>query len=204
MLQQRVVLRQGIVGVSALIYPIACAPGSLHLNAPVLISATFLLVLIGLAGVVTTWVALPMLALLIVFSVVSYRTERRSAAEAARHDTEVKEFEDGQRSLPACIFALIGGLIGGLLGGLSYGLHRGGSAVAKHCALRLILWLKGYTPFRFIGFLDHCAKLILLKKVGGGYIFMHRMLLEYFAGLNSEGAEDWVEETTQSAPIPQA
>jgi len=30
---------------------------------------------------------------------------------------------------------------------------------------------------------DHCARLILLKKVGGGYIFIHRMLLEYFAEL---------------------
>ena len=27
--------------------------------------------------------------------------------------------------------------------------------------------------------------LILLKKVGGGYIFIHRMLLEYFAKLDT-------------------
>ena len=33
----------------------------------------------------------------------------------------------------------------------------------------------------FVKFLDHCAKLILLKKVGGGYMFIHRMLLEWFA-----------------------
>ena len=59
----------------------------------------------------------------------------------------------------------------------------------KHYALRLILWLKGYTPFNFIKFLDHCARLILLKKVGGGYIFIHRMLLEYFADLVPEAHE---------------
>ena len=53
----------------------------------------------------------------------------------------------------------------------------------KHYALRLTLWLNGYTPFKFVNFLDHCARLILLKKVGGGYIFIHRMLLEYFAEL---------------------
>jgi hypothetical protein len=46
--------------------------------------------------------------------------------------------------------------------------------------------LNGYTPFNFIEFLDHCAKLILLKKVGGGYIFIHRMFLEYFAELNPQ------------------
>jgi len=33
-------------------------------------------------------------------------------------------------------------------------------------------------PFNFVSFLDHCAR---LKKVGGGYIFIHRMLLDYFA-----------------------
>ena len=66
-----------------------------------------------------------------------------------------------------------------------FGLKRGGSAVLKHYSLRLILWLTGATPSlaRFIPFLDHCAKLILLKKVGGGYMFIHRSLLEYFAAL---------------------
>jgi hypothetical protein len=58
------------------------------------------------------------------------------------------------------------------------GLNRGGSAVIKHYALRLILWRNGYTPLNFVKFLDHCAKLILMKKVGGGYIFIHRMLLD--------------------------
>jgi hypothetical protein len=75
------------------------------------------------------------------------------------------------------------GLAVGLTCGLSIGLHRGGAVVIKHYALRLILWLSGCTPFNFVKFLDHCAKLILLKKVGGGYIFIHRMLLEYFADL---------------------
>jgi hypothetical protein len=78
------------------------------------------------------------------------------------------------------------GLIVGLIGGL----NRGGSAVIKHYALRLILWLKGYTPFKFIKFLDHCSRLILLKKVGGGYIFIHRMLLDYFAELPIQAASN--------------
>jgi TIR domain/NACHT domain len=88
--------------------------------------------------------------------------------------------------LGGLIFGLNLGLIVGLSGlffALIVGLNRGGSAVIKHYALRLILWRSGYTPFKFIEFLDHCARLILLKKVGGGYIFIHRMLLEYFAEL---------------------
>jgi hypothetical protein len=84
------------------------------------------------------------------------------------------------------------GLSEGLTGGLIVGLNRGGSAVIKHYVLRLTLWRSGYTPFKFIKFLDHCARLILLKKVGGGYIFIHRMLLEYFAVLTPQSpkAED--------------
>jgi hypothetical protein len=64
--------------------------------------------------------------------------------------------------------------------------------VIKHYALRLTLWRSGYTPFKFIEFLDHCARPILLKKVGVGYIFIHRMLLEYFAELTPQSpkAED--------------
>ena len=58
----------------------------------------------------------------------------------------------------------------------------------KHYSLRLILWLNGHTPLNFIKFLDQCAKLIFLKKVGGGYIFIHRMLWK-FLGYLAEGAE---------------
>jgi hypothetical protein len=100
-------------------------------------------------------------------------------------------------------FGLIGGLIGeftkeGLYFGLRYGLgcglivwlilglHLGSAYVIEHYALRLMLWLKGYTPLNFVKFLDHCAKLIFLKKVGGGYIFIHRMLLEYFADIPTQ------------------
>jgi hypothetical protein len=83
------------------------------------------------------------------------------------------------------LIVVIFGLSAGLLVGLFGGLNRGGSAVIKHYALRLILWLNGYTPFNLIKFLDQSAKLILLKKVGGGYIFIHRMLLDYFAAIET-------------------
>jgi hypothetical protein len=81
------------------------------------------------------------------------------------------------------IDSLILGLVLGLPVGLIAGLNRGGSAVVKHYALRTTFWLNRNAPLNLIKFLDDCAKLILLKKVGGGYIFIHRMLLEYFADL---------------------
>lgn len=69
--------------------------------------------------------------------------------------------------------------------GTIFGLNKGLSTVIKHYALRLTLCLNRKIPYRFIPFLDYCTRLILLKRVGGGYIFMHRMLLEYFANLEN-------------------
>jgi hypothetical protein len=56
------------------------------------------------------------------------------------------------------------GLSVALISGLIAGFSQGGSTLIKHYVLRLILWLKGYTPLHFVKFLDYCAKLILLKR----------------------------------------
>jgi eukaryotic-like serine/threonine-protein kinase len=84
----------------------------------------------------------------------------------------------------------------GLIVALIVGLNRGGSAAIKHYVLRLILWVNGYTPFNFVKFLDYSARLILLKKIGGGYIFTHRMLLEYFADLDVQPKKRRKEKTS--------
>ena len=65
--------------------------------------------------------------------------------------------------------------------GLTYGLAGGGKAWLQHFALRLLLWHNNFAPLNYIRFLDYAAARIFLRKVGGGYIFIHRMLLEYFA-----------------------
>jgi hypothetical protein len=58
----------------------------------------------------------------------------------------------------------------------------GGLNVANHFILRFLLWRRGEIPYSFITFLDHAAGLVFLHKVGGGYIFIHRLLQEYFGG----------------------
>jgi DNA polymerase III delta prime subunit len=81
------------------------------------------------------------------------------------------------------------GSLGLLFGGavlLFIGLAYGGLAVMRHYALRLVLALSNHAPLNYVPFLDHAAERILLRKVGGGYIFVHRMLLEYFASLEEE------------------
>jgi hypothetical protein len=71
----------------------------------------------------------------------------------------------------------------GLLFGVMAALWYGGLDVIQHAVLRLILYVKGNTPWNYAHFLDYAAEHILLRKVGGGYIFIHRLLLDYFAQL---------------------
>jgi hypothetical protein len=75
------------------------------------------------------------------------------------------------------------GLGRGLIVGLITGLFFGGRTVIRHFTLRYLLFREGYVPWRYADFLDHAAERIFLRKVGGGYIFIHRLLMEYFASL---------------------
>ncbi|MBV7334629.1 hypothetical protein KFU94_41610 [Chloroflexi bacterium TSY] len=77
--------------------------------------------------------------------------------------------------------SLFGWLLGSLLGG--------GDNLTKHVILRLALWRKGFTPWNYSRFLDYCHDRILLQKVGGGYIFIHRMLMDHFANMTDEDIE---------------
>lgn len=101
-------------------------------------------------------------------------------------------WNSGKNSL---ILALIGVLCMGLIAqilhtplllwtflGMCFGLVvGGGEACVKHFVLRLVLYINGDIPWNYAGFLDRCTKLIFLQKVGGGFIFIHRSLLEHFA-----------------------
>ena len=83
------------------------------------------------------------------------------------------------------IFGLIGGFIYGLFFGLLMGIvggmQKGGMSCIKHLILRRFLYYQGHIPWNYADFLDNAAELRLMKKVGGGYIFYHRMLMEHFA-----------------------
>lgn len=68
----------------------------------------------------------------------------------------------------------------GLLGVLWYG----GLDVIQHYTLRLILVIQGHTPRNYARFLDYAVDRIFLQKVGGGYRFIHRLLLEHFADMD--------------------
>lgn len=62
----------------------------------------------------------------------------------------------------------------------------GGRAVAQHFTFRLYLALKKELPLQLVRFLDCHIKLAILYRIGSGYTFIHRLLMEYFAKLTDE------------------
>lgn len=74
-------------------------------------------------------------------------------------------------------------VINGLSFGLWLGFSSGGTAALQHYTLRLLLAHAGLAPLRYAAFLDHAAGHVLLRRVGGGWVFIHRLLLDYFAAL---------------------
>jgi hypothetical protein len=84
------------------------------------------------------------------------------------------------------VAALFEVLTGAAALGLTAGLYCGGAAYVQHFVLRFLLWYTRSVPFNYSCFLDYAAERILLRKVGGGYIFIHRLLLEHFASLEEK------------------
>jgi hypothetical protein len=78
------------------------------------------------------------------------------------------------------------GLFLGLIVGLFVGLRYGGGAVIQHYSLYFIIAYNNLLPWRLVPFLNHCVDLIFLRRVGGGSIFVHRLLMEHFAEMYVE------------------
>ena len=71
------------------------------------------------------------------------------------------------------------------------GLRAGGFAWFHHMSIRFLLWRCKCIPWNYVRFLNQAVDLNLLQRVGGGYMFSHRLLLEHFA-------------TTRHATLPPA
>jgi hypothetical protein len=81
------------------------------------------------------------------------------------------------------------GLLNGVLFGGAAALIGGrgaGIVCIKHFILRCILWQRGYIPWNYARFLDYAADCLFLQKVGGGYVFVHRLLQEHFVDMEHE------------------
>lgn len=90
----------------------------------------------------------------------------------------------------ALLFGITLGGVGGIFGGMFSGLILyGGQTVIRHYTLRWLLASRNVLPFPFhdkelIQFLDEMKDRVFLRRVGGGWVFMHRTLLDYFASLH--------------------
>src|SRR5260370_36085772 len=80
-------------------------------------------------------------------------------------------------------YLVTAGFIFGILCGICGWLFNGGIVCIQHVALRCLLWRPGFTPGAYVRFLDYAIERMLLYKVGGSYIFMHRLLNQYFTCL---------------------
>ena len=80
-------------------------------------------------------------------------------------------------------FLLFGRLAFAWVLGLGVAIYTGGDACVKHFLLRFLLWRAKRIPWNCTRFLDYSADHLVLRKVGAGYIFVHRLLLEYFVSL---------------------
>ena len=75
----------------------------------------------------------------------------------------------------------VSAVVNGLLFGVAVAMLVAGITATKHYVLRALFALRGHAPWRYRRFLDYGVQLIFLRRVGGGYIFIHRLLLEYLA-----------------------
>ena len=64
--------------------------------------------------------------------------------------------------------------------GLGFALAYGQLAYYQHARLRRILYDRGHIADDYPAFLNQTAERNLLRKVGGGYTFVHALLLQYF------------------------
>jgi hypothetical protein len=80
------------------------------------------------------------------------------------------------------ILSLLAALTTGFAFGFTFG---GGEVVLRHLALRICLVVERATPLNFRHLLDEATSHKIMRRVGGGYIFIHRDLLEHLANTKS-------------------
>ena len=84
--------------------------------------------------------------------------------------------------------SIVSGVVNGIILGVASGLigaQNSGIVCIKHVVLRTLLCRSEVAPRDYAHFLDYATDRIFMQRVGGGYIFVHRLLLEHFASLGN-------------------
>jgi transcriptional regulator with XRE-family HTH domain len=80
-------------------------------------------------------------------------------------------------------------LISSIIFAIRFWIAYGGRAWIEHLLLRWSLARAGSLPYKVIPFLNYATERAILRRVGGGYLFSHRLLLDYFAHLSESRDE---------------
>lgn len=99
-----------------------------------------------------------------------------------------------------------GGLIEALLAGLFFGLSVsfiggvifGILTYIQYLKRRWSLYRDSDIPDNYTHFLDYSTERTILRKVGGGYVFIHRIVLEHIAALTDGDIQSIIEKSTPS------
>ncbi|MBK8238781.1 MAG: hypothetical protein IPK74_24915 [Deltaproteobacteria bacterium] len=67
-------------------------------------------------------------------------------------------------------------------------LLEGGYAALQHAVLRVLLFASGRLPLRLVAALDDATRRGLLRRIGGGYLFVHPTLQDELARRGSAAA----------------
>jgi eukaryotic-like serine/threonine-protein kinase len=82
------------------------------------------------------------------------------------------------------------GLLFGFSGAMIGCLYGGGQFLLSHASSTFLLSRANLIPGELIPFLDYCTERIFLRRAGGGYVFIHRMLLDHFAALPAQNVRE--------------
>ncbi len=123
-----------------------------------------------LTGAGLTVFVLPLVAIILVTSVA------RLSGQPIPTITRPQDLLEIFSQLPWTFFAFIGFVLFGSI----IGLLTGGLACIQHAVLRALLLFEG-APLDLGRTLQFATDRLLLRRVGGGFIFIHRLLLEHFA-----------------------
>jgi eukaryotic-like serine/threonine-protein kinase len=93
----------------------------------------------------------------------------------------------------ALVTGIVDGACMGMIVAVGVSMRRGFGAYVRHALLRRLLARAGAAPRDYVAFLEHASNLILLRRRGGGYEFVHRLLLDHFAELGATTAASMVD-----------
>jgi hypothetical protein len=98
------------------------------------------------------------------------------------------------------ITGLVDGVSIGVIVGAGVSLRRGLGAYLRHALLVGLLAGAGSAPRDCVAFLEYASDLVLLRRRGAGYEFVHRLLLDHFADLGAAAARPPEREPAWDAP----